>query len=199
MSKVIKQMQMDALKATFGAAKNYVVLNIVGLNAVADNQFRSTLRKKNVRLLQVKNSLARLAFKDLGIDIGTDSDYWKGATTFAWGGTSVAELSQSIEAELKNPKTQAQFKDKVKIKGAIAEGLLVPFAVALKMPTRQEAIARVLMLALAPGARIAGQIIGPASALASQIKQVSEKKEETAPTPAPEAPAPEAAPAPAAG
>jgi ribosomal protein L10 len=196
MSKVIKQMQMDALKETFGAAKDYVVLNIVGLNAVADNQFRSTLRKKNVRLLQVKNSLARLAFKDLGIDIGSDSDYWKGSTTFAWGATSVSELSRSIEAELKNPKTQAQFKDKVKIKGAIAEGLLVPFAVALKMPTRQEAIARVLMLALAPGARIAGQIIGPASQLAGQIKQVSEKKEEAAPTPEP---APEAAPAPAAG
>jgi ribosomal protein L10 len=193
MSKVIKQMQMDALKKTFGTAKDYVVLNIVGLNAIADNQFRTTLRKKNVRLLQVKNSLARLAFKDLGIDIGTDSDYWKGSTTFAWGATSVSELSRSIEAELKNPKTQAQFKGKVNIKGAIAEGLLVPFAVALKMPTRQEAIARVLMLALAPAARVAGQIIGPASALA---RQVTEKKEEATPTPAPEA-AP--APAPAAG
>jgi large subunit ribosomal protein L10 len=187
MSKVIKQMQIDALKSTFGAAKDYVVLNIVGLNAIADNQFRATLRKKNVRLLQVKNSLARLAFKDLGIDIGTDSPYWKGSTTFAWGATSVAELSQSIDAELDNPKTKAQYKDKVKIKGAIAEGTLISFASAKTRPTRQQAIARVVMLALAPAARIAGQIIGPASQVAGQIKQISEKKEEAAPAPAPAA------------
>lgn len=181
MSKQVKKMQMDALKQTFGDVRDLVVLSINGLNAVADNQLRHTLRKKKIRLMQVKNSLARLAFKDLGIDIDKDSPYWKGNTTFAWGAGSIAELSRTIDGELKDPKRQAQYKGKVNIKGAVAEGALVSFDIAIKMPTRQEAIANVVALALAPASRLLSQITGPASSVAGQIKQLGEKKEEEAP------------------
>ncbi len=181
MSKQVKQMQMDALKHTFGGVRDLVVLSINGLNAVADNHFRHTLRKKKIRLMQVKNSLARLTLNDLGISIDKDSPYWAGSTTFAFGAGSIAELSRGIEDELKNPKTLAQYKDKVKVKGAVADGLPVPFDRALKMPTRQEAIANVIAMALAPASRLLGQITGPAAAVASQIKQLGEKKEEEAP------------------
>lgn len=192
MSKAVKQMQMDALKTSFGDVKDMVVLNITGLNAIADNQFRHALRKKKVRLLQVKNSLARLTFKELGMEIPADSPYWAGSTTLAWGGTSIAELCRNIDEELKGAKTAALYKDKVKIKGAIAEGQTVPFDIAIKMPTRLEAIARVIGLALAPASRLAAQITAPGANLASQIKTVSEKQEEGgAAAPAPETPAPE--------
>ena len=86
MSKAVKQMQMDTLKQTFGGVRDLVLLTVSGLTSQADNQLRHALRKKNVRLLQVKNSLARLALKDLGINIDKESPYWKGTTTFAWGG-----------------------------------------------------------------------------------------------------------------
>ena len=46
------------------------------------------------------------------------------------------------------------------------------------MPTRVEAVGNVIMLALSPARRLAGQILGPGAALASQVKQVGEKKEE---------------------
>jgi hypothetical protein len=53
------------------------------------------------------------------------------------------------------------------------------------MPTRAEAIGRVVMLALSPAAKIAGALRGPAGKVAGQVKSVSEKKEEApAPTPA---------------
>ena len=187
MSKAVKQLQMDALKQTFTGVQDLVVLSIKGLSAIGENQFRHALRKKKVRLMQVKNSLARLAFKDLGISIEKDSPYWAGSTTFAWGASGVAELSRSIDDELKNPKTQAQYKGKVNIKGAVAEGQLVAFDIALKMPTRLEAIANIIAMALAPASRLLGQITGPASQLAGQIKQVGEKKEEGEAAPAPAA------------
>jgi len=49
------------------------------------------------------------------------------------------------------------------------------------MPTRLEAIGRVLLLALSPAMRISGQLRGPGGTICGQIKSVGEKKEEGAP------------------
>ena len=190
MSKAIKQMQMDALKQTFGSVKDFVVLSISGLTAQQENGLRNALRKKKVRLLQVKNSLARIALDGAGVPIPKDSPYWVGTTTFAWGAGSVAELSRSIDDQLTNPKTAPVYKDKVKIKGAVAEGQLVPFDIAKKMPTREEALAAVLSAILGPASQIAGCLTGPAAQVASQIKTISEKgPAEGAAAPAEAAPA----------
>src|SRR5881392_1831058 len=143
MSKVIKQMQMDALKATFKGVRDLVVLSVKGLSCQADGQLRATLRKKNIRLQVVKNSFTRLVLKDIGLNVPDDSPVWKGNTVLAWGGSSVSELSRGIEIELKDLKKAALYKDKVTIKGAVADGQLVTFEQAVKMPTRQEAIGRV--------------------------------------------------------
>jgi large subunit ribosomal protein L10 len=177
MSKVIKQMQMDAIHQLFDGVRDLVVLSISGLDCHADYHFRATLRKKNVKMMVLKNSLARRVFDDLGMKVPADSKYWVGPTTFVWGapGTSIAEVSRAVESELKNPKTAALYKDKVTLKGAVAEGAPVTFEQAVKMPTRLEAIATILQAILSPGSSIAGCLTGPASQLASQIKTLSEK------------------------
>ena len=128
-------------------------------------------------MMVLKNSLARRVFTDMGIQIPADSAYWTGPTTFVWGaaGTSIAEVSRALQGELENKKTAAIYKDKVVIKGAVAEGAPVTFAQAVKMPTRQEAIATILQTILSPGSGIAGCLTGPASQIASQIKTISEK------------------------
>ena len=56
------------------------------------------------------------------------------------------------------------------------------------MPTLAEAIGRVVTLALSAGSRLVGQILGPASGVAGQIKTKSEEKTEENP-PTGEAPA----------
>ncbi len=191
MSKAIKQLQMDALRATFGSVRDFVVLSIKGLTAQQENALRAVLRKKTIRLLQVKNSLARLALDGAGVKIDKDSPYWIGSTTFAWGAGSIAELSRGIDEQLKNPKTAPVYKDKVKVKGAVAEGELLSFDAAKTRPTKEEALAAVLSAILGPAAQIAGCLTGPAAQVASQIKTISEKKEEEA---APAVPAAEPAP-----
>src|SRR5262245_432998 len=95
MSKQIKQMEMDALKQAFQDVRDMVVLSVSGLNATADNQLRLGLRKKNIHLRVVKNSLARRVFTELGIK--TSDPYWEGPTTLAWGAGSLADLSKEIE------------------------------------------------------------------------------------------------------
>ena len=176
MSKVIKQMQMDALKRDFNGVRDMVVLNVVGLGAIPENKMRLDLRKKGIRMQMVKNSLARRVFTDMGLAINS---VWEGSTTVAWGANSVAELSKEIETIVKkNEKT-------MKVKIAVADGIEVPFAAALKMPTRTEAIGRVLMLTLSPARKIAAQIVGPASQVAGQIKGIKDMKKDEAPAEAP--------------
>lgn len=176
MSKIIKQMAMDTMKTTFKDVRDLVLMHVVGLNAIDENKVRLGLRKKGVRLQMVKNSLARRVFGELGLTI---DKVWEGNTTVAWGGASIAELSKEIEGIAKK---HEKF---IKVKTAVADGAQVPFAVALKMPTRMEAIGQVLNLALSPARRIAAALVGPAGIVSGQIKQVSEKKEEAALEPAP--------------
>jgi large subunit ribosomal protein L10 len=181
MSKVIKQMQMDSLKKEFNGVRDMVFLNMVGLGAIPENTIRLGLRKKGIRLHQVKNSLARRVFTDLGLTIEKG---WEGSTTIAFGAESVKELSKEIETIVK------KHSKVIKVKGTVADGQEVSFELALTMPTKQELHATILGMVLSVGSQIASQVSGPASQLASQIKQLSEKKEkegEAAPEPTPAA------------
>ena len=169
MSKLIKQLQMDDLKKTFADVRDMLLLNIVGLNATVETQVRLNLRKKGIRLQMVKNSLARRVLGELGLKTETG---WQDSTTLAWGGASIAELSKEIDGLMKSHAKA------IKVKSAVSDGQEISFEMALKMPTRMEAIGRVISLALAPASRLVGQILAPGAALASQIKTLSEKQEE---------------------
>jgi large subunit ribosomal protein L10 len=180
MSKLIKQMEMDALKNTFKDVHDLVVLSVNGIDCQTDNKLRLTLRKKNIRLQVVKNSLTRRVFDDLGIKIDGDSTYWAGNTVMAWGAGSVAELSRTLDGEvqelvMKNPK----LKDRVQFKGAVAEGQVITFQQAKEMPTRAEAIGTIISMMLGPVSQIISQFTNPAAQVASQIEQKT--KEEEAP------------------
>jgi len=206
MSKVIKQMEMTALRKSFDGVRDVVVLSTKGLTCHADSTFRANMRKKNIRLQVVKNSLTRKVFGELGLNFSKESPYWKGPTLLAWGAGSVAELSQAVDGELKLPKNLPLYKDKVRVKGAIADGLEIPFDAALKMPTRSQAIGAILSALLSPASAILGGLVSAGGQVAGQIQKISEKEpaaEEAAPPaeaspPAEVAPTAEA-PAPAAG
>jgi ribosomal protein L10 len=173
MSKQIKQLEMDALKKTFQGVRDMVLLSVSGLSAQADNQLRMNLRKKQIHLHRVKNSLAQRVFDDLGMQV---KGAWDSTTVVAWGAGSLAELSRELDGLLKK-------NDKLKVKTAVSEGLELSFKQALTMPTKAEAIGRVVSLAQAPASRLVGQILAPAGRLAGQIKTLKERAPE-APTPA---------------
>lgn len=191
MSKQIKQMEMAALKKTFSGIRNLVFLTATKVGALQDYNIRKTLRGQKVRLTMVKNTLAR---KVLNEEFGkTDDDgflksVWAGPTVVAYGTESVKELSQAVDriikdTEKKNPK----LKDQIKVKAAVADGQEVPFATALTMPTRLEAIGEIVGMILGPGSAIAGLLTGPAGQIASQIEKLGEPKEGEAAEAAPAA------------
>jgi large subunit ribosomal protein L10 len=186
MSKQIKQMEMDALKQTFDGVRELVLLSVSGLSCTADNQLRANLRKKNIHVQMVKNSLARRVFGELGIDIPKESPYWAGTTWMAWGPESVAELSQELDRQIvRNP----ALRDKVKVKGAVTEGQPVSFEAAKARPTRAQALGQIIAAILGPASQIAGALVGPAGQIAGQVQTISERKEPEGGAPAAEQPA----------
>jgi ribosomal protein L10 len=187
-------MQIDALKDSFQGVRNMVLFTVKGLSAINEGNLRTALRKKQIKVRVVKNTYTRKVFAEMGIDIPANSPIWKENTAVAWGGNSIADLSKAIDGELKGPKTAALYKDKLKIKTAIADGTPVPFEAALKMPTREEAIANVLGAILGAASRLVAAFQGPAAGVSGQVTTISEKAEEAAPAEAPAEAAPAEAP-----
>jgi len=114
MSKLIKQMEMDELKRTFQDVRDMVILSTSRVSCQADTQLRSALRKKNIRLKVVKNSLARRVFGELDMKV---EKCWEGPTTLAWGSNSLAELSKELDALIRK-------NDKIKVKGDVEQRLV---------------------------------------------------------------------------
>ena len=85
MSKVIKQMEMDSLRDTFKGVRDLVVLSTSKLSCLGEYTLRASLRKKNIRLQVVKNSLTRKVFREMNIHVADDSPYWQGPTLLALG------------------------------------------------------------------------------------------------------------------
>ena len=176
MSKQIKQMQMDVLTRTFDGVKDMVFLSASKIDATMENKIRLNLRKKNITMMLVKNSLMRRVFAESKIDPGEDC--WVGPTLIAWGADSIKDLSQAVEAAFFK---DVKLKEKVRVKTALAEGLPVLFAAALKMPTRKEAIGEIISAMMSAGADIASALTTGACQVASQIQTIAEKKPEDAP------------------
>jgi large subunit ribosomal protein L10 len=87
-----------------------------------------------------------------------------------WGGDGVAELAKEVSTQVKNLK-------KPEIKGGAVDGVVIaPSQVEeiTKLPSREQLIARVVSLALAPVQRIAAMANAPAGQLMAQLKTVSE-------------------------
>jgi ribosomal protein L10 len=173
MSKQVKEMQMGVMRNAFEKVRDLVVLNAGGVTAQNDNTLRLALRKQKISMMMVKNSLARRVFGELGMKF---DKVWEGPTILAWGKDSIAELSKALDEYLKKD----AYKEKLKVRTAIADGTLVPFETAKTLPTREEVLSEVLGLLLSPARQVAAQITGPANQVAGQLFALSEKKPDEA-------------------
>lgn len=183
MSKLVKNMEFAALEKEFSKVRDLVLITPSKIDAALDFNFRKQLREKKVRVRMVKNSLVKRVFNASGIKL--EDKTWTGTTLIAYGADSIKDLSKAIDGlikdiEKKDPKT----KEKFKVKLAIADGQIVTMDMAMKMPTRLEAIGEIVAMIMGPASSIAGCLVGPGGQVASQIATIAERKEESAAAPA---------------
>src|SRR5271165_243654 len=168
MSKYVKELMMDQLRSDLNGSRSVLILDLKGLDAIAEHQFRRNLRKKAIRVRALKNSLARRVFSEMGME-GLSS-YLEGPSVAIWGGAGVAELAKEVSTQVKALK-------KPEIKGGAVDGVVIgPNQVEdiTKLPSREALIGRVVALALAPAQRVIALANAPASGLMGQLKTLSE-------------------------
>jgi large subunit ribosomal protein L10 len=168
MSKYVKELMMDQLRGDLDGSRSVLILDLKGLDAIAEHKLRRDLRKKSIRIRALKNSLARRVFSEMGMD-GL-SKYLEGPSVAVWGGDGVAELAKEISTQVKTLKKPA-------IKGGAVDGVVIgPAQVEdiTKLPSREALIARVAAMALAPAQRVVSLANAPAGGLMSQLKTMSE-------------------------
>lgn len=195
MSKYVKEMLIDGIKKELTGVENAFVVSLAGLSAIKNSDIRADLRKKNIHVRVVKNSLARLATK--GTPLAPAFEAIDGPCAVVWGSTDVVALAKEI-TKIADNKALAPFA----AKGGAVDGEKVSgeqVKEVSKWPSREEVLSTISAQLLGPGATLNAQLIGIAGTLASQIKKKAEGAEDEA-APAGDAPAGDApAEAPAAG
>jgi large subunit ribosomal protein L10 len=175
MSKPVKELIRKELVRRLRGITSLAVVGFTGINAVTIHQIRQRLRGKDIRLMVVRNAMARQAFDELGIPQA--KGLFDGPCSVAYVDDQdriglVELVRELLEIGKDTPN--------LKVKAALMDG--EPFGAdrveALsKFPTRPEALGILVGCLLSPGARLAGCLIGPPGRLVSVIEAIGQRSQ----------------------
>lgn len=172
MSKYVKELVTRDIRRRLEGVEDAVLASCTGMDANTTNELRGELDSKDIRMLVVKNSLARRATEETNLsEAFTDVS---GQVAVLWGSTDFVSLVKEV---VKLDKDEEKFGDFAATGGVMdgesldGEGLKA----VSKWPSREEQISMLVGQMLGPGAQLSAALLGPGKMLNSQIKQVSEK------------------------
>lgn len=172
MSKPIKQMIRKELARRFAGVGSVAIVGFSGIDADQTYAMRGRLEEKDISLTVVKNSLARQAFKEIGLESAVG--LLDGPCAIAYGSDSVVSVVRELLDIRKIAPT-------LEVKGAVLDGEIFSGEAEVKQlsnfPTRDEAIGQVVQCALSAGANISGCLLGPGGQIAGILKTIEEKDE----------------------
>ncbi|MFZ9824586.1 MAG: 50S ribosomal protein L10, partial [Gemmataceae bacterium] len=73
MSKLVKNMEIQALRKDFEGLRDMLIVEVNGVDSLANSGLRTNLRKKKISLKLVKNSFAKKIFSENGISFPNQS------------------------------------------------------------------------------------------------------------------------------
>ena len=170
MSKLVKSLVTDELKAKYAGFSSALVVDMTGLNVQAQEKIRKNLRGKSARMEIVKNSLARRAFAGGPLEpLGKAME----------GPCAVVVARESLVDVAKMLIDAAKEFNKLKLKKAIFEGdpSLMTVEEFSKMKGKRELLGEVAMLISSPGRAIAGCLRSPGGKIAGCLKTIADKAE----------------------
>ncbi|MFP4104707.1 MAG: 50S ribosomal protein L10 [Phycisphaerae bacterium] len=172
MSKPVKELIRREVVGRLEGVTSMAVVNFTGIDANTTNAIRNRLREKEIRLNVVKNSIARQAMREVGLEGATD--LLDGPCALAWGSDSVV----TVVRELLDIKKESA--PNLSVKAAYMDGETFDtdrIEELSKYPTRDEAIAQLVGCVLAGGSNLSGCLVGPGGQLAGILKSIEEKDE----------------------
>jgi len=172
MSKYVKNLITEHLRDRFKDVEDALLVNMVGLDANANNRLRAELDKKNIHVVVVKNSLARRATE--GTPLGVMFEGLTGTSAVCWGADDVVALAKEVTRLAKEDQYEA-----FEPRGGVMDGEpLTPGRVAevSRWPSREELLAIVAGQVIGVASEVASQFVGPATQIASQIEKMIEDR-----------------------
>ena len=158
------------LAKDFGSAKGAVLVDYRGINVAQDTELRAALRKAGVRYRIIKNTMARFAIKEVGLD--DLAQYLVGPTAMATSDSDAIEPARIMSEYVKKI-------DKLKIKAGVVEGKVVDVKgvdVIAAMPSRDVLIAMMLGGLNAPISGFVNVLNGNLRGLVCALNAIAEKK-----------------------
>ena len=171
MSKYLKNLMTEELKNRLVDVDDALLVNVIGMEAEATVELRRELRQKNIKLMVVKNSLARRATE--GTALAPAFEGSEGTIAVVWGGEDVVSLAKEVVRLSEESKYEP-----FNAKGGVMDGASLTaddVKAVSKWPSRQEQLSILVGQILGPGATLSAQLLGPGGALASQVKQKGEE------------------------
>jgi len=173
MSKQVKDLITKELSSRWKDLDGVAVINPRGINATKNNQIRRRLHAKGLRMMVVKNTLARRATE--GTPLNGFEKLLDGPSAVIYGKESLPTIARAVLDEKKAD-------DTLELRGVYFAGEIYPGAKGVeqvsKLPTREEAIGQILSAILGPGARLAGALKGPGGKLGGILKTIQDKANE---------------------
>lgn len=169
MSKNVKSLLRKEIINRLDGVQDLAVVSVVGVDGVTNNRLRGELDQKGIRLLVVKNAMARQALAELKLEKA--GELLTGPSALAFGGESVVDVVRELM-------DKAKAIPQLQVRGALMEGeTFGPERVEelSKYPTRIEALGRLSAIATAPGSKLVGAVMGPGSVIAGLLKAIEEK------------------------
>ncbi|MHC4983467.1 MAG: 50S ribosomal protein L10 [Planctomycetota bacterium] len=170
MSKPVKEMVRKELARRFEGLTSLAVVGFTGLDAVRTNEIRSRLREKEIKLTVVKNSLARQAFKRIGLEQA--AGVLDGPCAVAYGGEGIISVVRELmEIGEDSPE--------LTVKAAMLDGEVFQgdeqVAALSRFPTLDEARGQIVGCAISVAAFLAGCLVAGGSQTAALISAIEQR------------------------
>jgi large subunit ribosomal protein L10 len=178
MSKRVKALIEKEIATRFTDVENVAVINPRGIDAIKNNNIRRKLRAQGLRMVVVKNSLAKRASANSKLK-GFEK-LLEGPSAVIYGEAGISTLARMLLEEKKAD-------EKIELRGIFFDGEVYEGEEGVKrvstMPTREEAIATVVAALLSPGRKLAGAVKGPvaSSAPSSRPSKTRQRKRKAHP------------------
>lgn len=173
MSKQVKELLTRDLAKRLDGVADCVVANVIGLDANSTVTLRKRLREKDIRLMVVKNSLARRATE--GTSLSPAFEGLDGCAAVVWGGEDYVSLVKEVIELDKSTEYEA-----FEARGGVMDGEALDSGKVhdiSKWPSRLEQLSILSGQLTSPWTGLQSQMTGPAGQLASQIEQKSKEGE----------------------
>ncbi|MBN1869947.1 MAG: 50S ribosomal protein L10 [Candidatus Omnitrophica bacterium] len=161
---------VNQIKKGVSASDNVFLLSYSNVSGLQMNDLRKSLKRTGASMCATKNSIARLALKEMECEELSGKVY--GQTALIWGGADSSEISKILIKFIRSSENTI-------VQGGLLQGRLLQkddIKKLSELPSKDVLLATLLAALQSPLTRLAGALNAKTRDLLSLLKQLSEKK-----------------------